>query len=229
MGTPGPSLLVCLLSVCLVACADTSPPSWPAGAKLSASEKGKTWVKLSWPAAQDNRAVTGYRIIKGVKETVKLGPAARSHKVKGLDDLSTYGLYVQASDRVGNWSTSLSTTITTLDGSAPTWPDESGFKVEVILVKGAHRAKFTWAAAVDNGPIKAYRLAKDGSLMAEIAADATEYLYQGSDYKGAYTLEAVDGMGNKSEALNLQVTSGSTPPADDPAKAEPDGDKADAP
>jgi hypothetical protein len=230
--------LLCSLAVCLVACTDTSPPAWPAKASLSVKQQGKSWVILSWPEAQDNNKVASYRIIKGVKETASLGPTARSYKLEGLDDLSTYGLYVQATDQVGNRSTSLGVTITTLDGSVPTWPDEKGLKIEMVMVKGARRAKFSWTAAVDKGPIKSYRLAKDGSLMAEIAGDETGYLYQGSDYPGAYTLEAIDESGNKSAALSLEVKSGhaspaapapedgKTPPGDGKT---PPGDKPDAP
>jgi hypothetical protein len=112
---------------------DTTPPSSPG--TLTASAVGTTQLTLNWGAANDNVAVTGYRLTRN--GTVLPGPVTGlSFTDTGLAPATTYSYTVQALDAAGNVGpagntlgvttaadTSFSETWTGADGSAwgPAW------------------------------------------------------------------------------------------------------------
>ncbi len=84
---------------------DGTPPSWPAGATLTASpqNEGSTML-LEWTEAEDNRAVTGYVILREGEVLGEPGADTTSFRTEG----STEGLRVVAVDEAGNRSAPLS-------------------------------------------------------------------------------------------------------------------------
>ena len=61
---------------------------------------------LNWSGAIDNKAVTGYKILKnGQLLTKNIGSDKSSYTVTGLTDATTYTFKVEARDAVANWST----------------------------------------------------------------------------------------------------------------------------
>ncbi|MEC8024855.1 MAG: fibronectin type III domain-containing protein, partial [Myxococcota bacterium] len=79
---------------------DGGPPSW-AGKKLTATA-GITEVQLSWDAAIDDVAVTGYRLYQG--QVLIYEGVERQWLVEGLTAENQYTFSVQAQDGAGNWS-----------------------------------------------------------------------------------------------------------------------------
>ncbi|WP_052087764.1 glycoside hydrolase family 2 [Paenibacillus wynnii] len=83
---------------------DTTAPTWSADAKLSASNVGKTSLKLSWTAASDDTAVTSYKVYKNGNVLAILAGDMISYNVTGLGSDTTYNFKVEAGDAAGNWS-----------------------------------------------------------------------------------------------------------------------------
>jgi beta-xylosidase/chitodextrinase len=104
------------LSVTTQAAVDTSPPSAPTG--LTAGNVATTSVTLSWSAATDNVAVTGYTLYNGT--AIAASTSGLSASVSGLSPGTTYGFTVVAKDAAGNTSASsgaVSVTTTTASQS----------------------------------------------------------------------------------------------------------------
>ena len=78
---------------------DTTPPSAPSGLSAIAGDRQ---VALSWNAASDDTAVTGYRVYRGT--TLVGSPAGTSFTDTGLSNGVTYTYTVKAADAAGNLS-----------------------------------------------------------------------------------------------------------------------------
>ena len=78
---------------------DTTAPTVPAGFKVVAGSKKAT---LTWSAATDNVAVTGYEVYRG---TTRVGTTtATTYTVTGLTTGGSYTFKVRAYDAKGNFS-----------------------------------------------------------------------------------------------------------------------------
>lgn len=98
---------------------DTEPPAWTAGSRISAANITSTGLTLAWPAAVDNRGVTGYRIYRSGVLTTVLGNVL-SVGVNGLSPGTEYNFKVEAGDAGGNWSpTGLNITVKTTGAKDP--------------------------------------------------------------------------------------------------------------
>ncbi|MDG0809350.1 fibronectin type III domain-containing protein [Cohnella rhizosphaerae] len=89
---------------------DVSPPSWPSGAAGEQTARTANGVTLAWPAAADNRAVTGYRVYAsepGAPGAVYAETAATTYAADGLTPDTDYVYYVTAVDAAGNESAAL--------------------------------------------------------------------------------------------------------------------------
>ena len=86
------------------AVADTQAPSAPAS--LSATAASATQINLSWPAATDNVAVTGYRVERqdpGSTTFIQIAtPTTTTFNNTGLTSGATYSYRVRAVDAAGN-------------------------------------------------------------------------------------------------------------------------------
>ena len=92
--------------------ADGGPPMWTNGTLTWQS--GLNYISLSWPPAEDDVAVTGYRVI--VNDQVKLETAERSALLEGLASGALYRIHVEAKDATERWSEEgLSADIPTLE------------------------------------------------------------------------------------------------------------------
>ena len=88
---------------------DTTAPTVPTG--LTATASDSTTVKLSWDAATDDTAVTGYNVYRdGVLLT---SAAGLTYTDTGLTAATTYTYSVAAFDAAGNTSDQASTSVTT--------------------------------------------------------------------------------------------------------------------
>ena len=140
--------------VYLAAAAEHVPPTWPAGSTLTAAPEdiGSTVVRLRWTAAQDDRAVVGYRVYAGGAPVVQTDGTARSAFVTGLTPETDYRFQVQAFDAAGNQSTDgptvdvrtqpenpvelMNLDTTTSDGGtvALSWPENTATDVGSLLL-----------------------------------------------------------------------------------------------
>jgi len=78
-------------------------PTWPTGSTITAVDTSSSELTLTWSAATDNMAVTGYRIYQdGVLLDTVVGT---EYNVTNLSASTTYTFKVEAGDAAGNWST----------------------------------------------------------------------------------------------------------------------------
>ena len=168
---------------------DLTPPAWADGA-LSVSNLTATSLTLTWPAATDLVGVTGYEIFQGAQS---LGTVTGlTYTVTGLRDVTTYTFSVRATDASFNWSAPLSVTVTTPDGTAPTWPSAD------LTVTGLSETELTlhWTDATDNVGVTGYAIYMD-DVQVGTSASAT-YGVGGLSAGQTYTfkIKAVDAAGN---------------------------------
>ncbi len=102
---------------------DTTAPTAPSS--LAASGTTSTSTNLSWTAATDNVAVTGYDVYRG---TTLIGSStATSYAVTGLTPSTAYSFSVKAKDAAGNVSTASNTvSVTTLASSSVSYCTSQG-------------------------------------------------------------------------------------------------------
>ncbi len=186
---------------------DSTAPIWPAGSSLLASEIEASRLTLTWSAAEDDTAVTEYRIFKGSQLIGKVAGDVNSYTVTGLTPNTEYNFSVQAGDYMGNWSgngpvksvTTLEGTTEPADNIAPTWPQGSALTASAIAQTGF---TLTWAAAQDNTGVTGYRIYKDSQLIATVAGGVLSYNVTGltANTQYSFKVEAGDMAGNWSSS-----------------------------
>ena len=137
---------------------DTQPPSAPGTpAPVVVSS---TQINLTWPAATDNVAVTGYFVERcagaGCSNFAQVGtPATASFSDLGLTASTSYSYRVRATDAAVNLgpysATASATTQAPPDTQPPTAPG-----TPVLTVVSSTQINLTWAAATDNVAVTGY-------------------------------------------------------------------------
>lgn len=79
-------------------------PTWPSGSSLTASGVTRTGATLSWTAARDVTAVTGYKLYQDGAEIATVAGDVYSRTVNGLSPSTSYTFQVQAGNADGEWS-----------------------------------------------------------------------------------------------------------------------------
>lgn len=92
---------------------DTQAPTTPTS--LASTSKTATSISLSWTAATDNVAVTGYDVY--ANSTYKTTVAGTTATITGLTASAAYSIYVKAKDAAGNASASSNTISVTTNSS----------------------------------------------------------------------------------------------------------------
>jgi len=96
--------------------ADTAVPTWPS-ASLTESNVAGHGLTLTWSAASDDGAVTGYQIYRDGTPIATV--STLTYNVTGLTAETSYTFKVEAGDAAGNWTTdgpSLTVTTTVYTG-----------------------------------------------------------------------------------------------------------------
>ena len=193
---PTPLLLT---SVFFLACADSTPPTWPSEGDLEVVEAGTHSVELRWPEASDEEGVSGYRIRKEGAFLTQVAPTVTQAEVTGLDEAATVRLSVEAVDFAGNTSEPLFVDVTTGDGTAPSWPAGAALTAtaegEALLLE--------WTAAEDNRAVTGYVVMRAAEVLGQPGADATSFRTTGSPE--GLEIRAVDEAGNRSVPLRATV------------------------
>lgn len=178
---------------------DAIAPTAPASISASATSATSTYV--SWSASTDNLAVAGYRLFRNGVQIAS--PAGTTYTDTGLAQNTAYSYYVQAFDSANNVSgPSPTANVTTPvpDTIAPTWP--AGNVLTLAKLTKPTRARLTWQAASDNVGVTAYRVYRNGSLIATVTGGVRTYDDRPPKGSFTYTVIAVDAAGNTSPASN---------------------------
>ena len=83
--------------------ADTAVPTWPS-ASLTESNVAGHGLTLTWSAASDDGAVTGYQIYRDGTSIASVSGTTLTYNVTGLTAETSYTFKVEAGDAAGHWS-----------------------------------------------------------------------------------------------------------------------------
>ncbi len=181
---------------------DTQPPSAPTN--LAASAITATSFTLSWVAATDNVAVTGYEVFRN---GTSIGlTTATSFSVTGLTAGTAYSMTVRAKDAAGNSSVASNalsvTTSSASDTQAPSAPTSLNSPS-----KTATSVSLAWTASTDNVGVTGYDIYNGNTLAG--SSNTTSFTVTNLSASTAYSfsVKARDAAGNVSPASNtLAVT-----------------------
>ena len=177
---------------------DTAAPEWATGEQLSVQTNGADFVELSWPAATDDTAVTGYEVT--VDGAGAVTTTTTTLVIDGLAADTSYTFEVTATDAAGNTSSNpLSATATTSEAAdeiAPVWAESAELTAVNVTVASV---ELTWLGATDDTAVVEYLVFQDGLEIASV--ETLTALVTNLDEQATYTftIEAVDAAGNVSE------------------------------
>jgi large repetitive protein len=208
----------------LVTVPDTSAPSAPSG--LTATATGST-IDLTWTAASDNVAVTGYRVYRGSSTGVTpatgtlLGTSATpSFSTSGVAVGPGYYVVTAVDAAANEGPISNEETATVADTTPPSAP------AALTATANGSSVSLTWTAATDNVGVTGYRVHRSTSsgftatADNQIATTATPGYVDGSAPVGTvyYLVTAVDAAGNVGQQSNEAAVT-VTPPDTTPPSA----------
>ena len=209
------------------ACPDTTPPSAPG--TLSATAISATRIDLSWGAATDNTAVTGYQIerCQGTGCTT-FTQIATTTTATSYSDTTTvagtsYSYRVRANDAVPNlgpYSNTATATTPTPDTTPPSAPGTLS-----ATAISATRVDLSWGAATDNIAVTGYQIERcqgaGCTTFAQIATTTTATSYSdtttvaGTSY--SYRVRANDAVPNLGPYSNTATATTPTPDTTPPS------------
>ena len=192
--------------------ADDQAPSWPNQASLEVSEITERGANLSWPAAQDQVAVTRYHIYldEALHSTIDAAPAgAQASYQHVIDHLSAWreaAVTVTALDAAGGESAPLSASFRTLDFGRPTWPEEATLDAEVL---SSTSAELSWPSPLDEGGVARFEVYVDGELWSDVSDTPPSQRATLRGLRPGATLLidvfAIDNAANRSAPLSTSV------------------------
>jgi chitodextrinase len=181
---------------------DTEAPSAPLNLAATVSFNN---VSLSWLAASDNVAVTGYNVYQDGDKV--LSTANTSADLLTLTPLTEFEFAVSAVDEAGNeslWSSLFVTTgpDQTPDVTPPTAPDN------LAATTGSTSVLLSWDPSTDDVIVAGYVVLVDGVFFDSLPGTATSVLVNNLDAETAYTFEiyAFDLAGNESPISEITVS-----------------------
>ncbi len=201
------------LNVTTPAPPDSEAPSPPTN--LTASNIEQNSVDLSWTAATDNIAVSGYNIYKNNSLLASVSSSITSYHVTGLSVLISYDFYVVAKDAAGNLSTGSNTiSITTPDTEAPLAPTN-------LNATNITQVSFTlnWTASTDNVGVTGYNIFQDNVQLNSTLITTPSFDITGLTTSTSYNFYVLanDAAGNLSNSNSLIVTTLAPPDTEAPS------------
>lgn len=183
---------------------DIQAPTAPSN--LSYTEPATGQIKLTWSAATDDTAVTGYDVYaNGQLRASVAGNVLTYTDTQPAGSDITY--FVRAKDAAGNVSAN-SNSVTRKgssgDTQAPTAPGNLAY------TQSGNDVKLTWQASSDNVQVTGYDVYANNQVVKTVAGDVTTYTDTPST--GAtvtYYVKAKDAAGNVSVASNSVTRTGS--------------------
>ena len=156
---------------------DTQAPTAPGTPVLTVVSSNR--IDLTWPAATDNVAVTGYRLERctgaGCSTFAQVAaPATTSFSDTGLGGSTSYSYRVRATDAANNLGAYSPTATATTQGDTQP-PTAPGMPVPTVV--SSTQINLTWPAATDDVAVTGYRVERCAgagcSTFGEVAAPAT--------------------------------------------------------
>lgn len=174
-------------------------PSAPAG--LSGAPFGPHAVDLSWSAATDNVAVTGYRLQRDGVDLATLGPSARTYHDAGLATETGYHYTVLAFDGSGNDGPAASVNVTTTpdDPVPPTAP------TDLVGTPTAATVALSWTAGTDDQAVAGYRISRNGVAVATVTGTSWTDTHRTPKTTYTYDVVTLDRAANASPAATVAV------------------------
>lgn len=193
---------------------DHCPPTWAAGAALEVTDLTPQSVTLEWPAASDDTAVTGYRVVN--RQGVPFAQTgALATTIVGLPPETTFSFRVEARDAAGSWGVGPSVEVTT-PVLAPAWPDAAVLAVSEV---GARGATVSWPAALEGSRAFAgYQVSVSPGGVLDVPAGTTTVTLTGLVPATAHRIVVVarDADGHAGAALEGTLTTAAAPAAPAP-------------
>ncbi len=189
--------------------ADVTPPTAPTD--VSAQAQAAT-VALSWTAATDNRAVTGYVVREDGVDVANVVAPTTTATVAALPGTHTFT--ISAVDAAGNRSPeSLPVTVTVLppDTTPPSTP------TGLAGTGSTDSVSLTWTASTDDRGVTAYRVFRDGAFLGSSPTPTyTDSPLAIGTYR--YQVQAEDAAGNRSPlTTGVDVTVAEAPDTTPPS------------
>lgn len=219
-------------SLAVVIPADTEPPSPPPTVTATYSHFNGTYhfVNVSWTAATDNHAVTGYKLYRYENEVLTAGyPKDLGNVLSHVNNTGLFGrtftYKVTAYDQSGNESTESASqpVVIPADTTAPTAPVLSlsrtyneFFQWEVDL---------TWTSSSDDFGVKHYKVLQLTPSYSELQTTTNTLFsatYSSNDYR-EYVVYAEDYTGKTSNYSNMKALGPLPPTAVNPSYLSYDG------
>lgn len=177
---------------------DTEAPTVPGN--LAVDSVTTDSVSLRWIGSTDNTGVIGYRIFRGASEIATVEGLTFSEG--GLPSGVSQSYSVVAFDAAGNVSDPAQLSVTTLvpDTVAPSMPGE------LAATPGLSHIALSWTAATDNIAVTAYRILKNGNLLATVNQTAFTDSGLPSNTEADYEVFALDAVGNVSSPAQITVS-----------------------
>jgi chitodextrinase len=176
---------------------DTVAPTLDGQLRLAVSPAGQ--VTVSWPAASDNVAVTGYEVRRD--GTLIASPSGTGFTDTGTVVTSTYDYAVSALDAAGNSSIPLSGSVYVADLAAPTAPGSV-----TVAADGAQSVAVSWTAADDNVGVDHYLVYIDGHLADATSALSVSGIAATDGATHQLAVAAVDAAGNVGPPATATIT-----------------------
>ena len=187
---------------------DTTKPSIPAN--VTAMAQSNSAILVTWSAARDDVAVTGYDVFSGI---TKVGTATTtSFNHSGLQPSTTYSYRVQARDAAGNPSdysnTVAAKTLAVADVTKPTAPANV-----TALAQSSSSILLSWTSAMDNVAVVGYDVVQDGIKRTTVLANSFLVTGLAASTTYAYKVISRDAAGNTAEGLVVSAKTSSGNPA----------------
>ena len=190
---------------------DIQPPTAPTS--LSSSSITFTSFTLSWAAATDNVAVTGYDVYQNGLKINSSNIISTSFNVSGLTAGTTYSYFVKAKDAAGNQSTA-STTLNVTTSAPDTEPPTSPANLAAANITTT-TFTLSWQPSTDNVGVTGYNVFKNGVKMNSANITGTAYSVTGLSPSTPYSMTVVarDAVGNQSTSSAMTVVTIPSTPA----------------
>ncbi|HYV13559.1 MAG TPA: hypothetical protein VE980_21825 [Pyrinomonadaceae bacterium] len=176
---------------------DTTPPTAPTGLTATFNATTNT-IDLSWTAATDNVAVTGYRIFRddGLINTVT------GTTFSDAAPLGTHSYGVTAIDAAGNESGLSNTASATVVGGGDVTPPTAPVGLTATADLATGTIALSWTASTDDVGVTGYRVFRDNGTTAIATVSGTTFNDTNQLGTHVYAVAAIDAAGNQSALSN---------------------------
>lgn len=173
---------------------------------ITSSAITTTSYTLTWPAATDNVAVTGYEYSVNGGSTYTANGTALTVNVTGRAAGATDSVAVRAFDAAGNRSAALTTTVTLVAAGDTTAPTLTGAIAASAVTSTTYT--LTGSAATDNVAVTGYEYSVNGgsTYTANGTALTVNVTGRTPGATDSVAWRAFDAAGNRSAALTTTVT-----------------------